>query len=97
VIIACDGEEAVARFREHENISLVLSDLVMPRKNGKEMLDQLRTIKPGIKAVFISGYAADVMQDKGMFEEGIEFISKPFKKDDLLRKVREVLDMTEFP
>lgn len=92
VIIAGDGEEAVARFREHDDISLVLSDLVMPRKNGREMLDELRRIKPEVKAVFISGYAADVMQEKGMFEEGTDFIGKPFKKDELLRKIREVLD-----
>jgi CheY-like chemotaxis protein len=92
VIIARNGEEAVARFREHDEISLVLSDLVMPKKNGREMLDEIKKIKPGIKAVFISGYAADVMQKKGMFEEGTEFITKPFKKNDLLQKVREVLD-----
>jgi PAS domain S-box-containing protein len=92
VIIAVNGEDAVARFREHDDISLVLSDVVMPRKNGKEMLDEIRKIKSGVKVVFISGYAADVMHKKGMFEEGTEFITKPFKKDDLLQKIREVLD-----
>ena len=80
VIIADNGEDAVARFREHDDISLVLSDVVMPRKNGKEMLDEIRKIKPGIKVVFISGYAADVMQKKGIVEEGTEFITKPFNK-----------------
>jgi two-component system cell cycle sensor histidine kinase/response regulator CckA len=92
VIIANDGEDAVARFRDQDDISLVLSDLVMPRKNGKEMLDEIKKIKPGIKAVFISGYATDIMQKKGIFGEGAEYITKPFKKDDLLQKVREVLD-----
>ena len=92
VIIAGDGEDAVTRFREQDDISLVLSDVVMPRKNGREMLNEIRKIKPGIKAIFISGYAADVMQKKGMFEEGTEFLRKPFKKEDLLRTVRQVLD-----
>jgi two-component system cell cycle sensor histidine kinase/response regulator CckA len=92
VVIVCDGEDAVARFREQDDISVVLSDVVMPKKNGMEMLNDIRKIKPGIKAIFISGYAAEVMQKKGMFEEGTEFIRKPFKKDDLLRTVREVLD-----
>ncbi len=92
VIIADDGENAVARFREHDDISLVLSDLVMPKKDGKEMQYEIRKIKPGIKIMFISGYAADVMQKKGMLEEGTEFITKPFNKNDLLQKVREVLD-----
>ena len=93
VIIADDGEDAVARFRQHDDISLVLSDVVMPRKNGRELLNEIRRIKPGIKAIFISGYAAEVMQKKGI-EEGTEFIRKPFKKEDLLRRVRQVLDKT---
>jgi len=92
VIIANDGEDALARFRDQDDIVLVLSDLVMPKKNGKEMLDEIKKIKPGIKAVFISGYAADIMQKKGILGEVAEYIVKPFKKDDLLQKVREVLD-----
>ncbi len=92
VIIADNGEEAVKQFREHDNISLVLSDLVMPKKSGKEVQDEIRKMKPGIKVIFITGYAADVIEKKGMFEEGTEFIMKPFKKEDLLTKVRDVLD-----
>jgi CheY-like chemotaxis protein len=92
VIIADNGEDAVARFKEHDDISLVLSDLVMPKKSGREMQDEIRKIKPGTKVVFISGYAADVLEKKGMFEEGTEIMIKPFKKEDLLAKIREVLD-----
>jgi len=92
VVIADNGEDAVARFRENDDIALVLSDMVMPGKNGKETLDEIRKIQPGIKAVFISGYPIDVMQKKGMFEEGVEFVTKPFNKDDILRKIRKVLD-----
>jgi len=92
VIIAENGEDAVTRFREQGDISLVLSDVLMPRKNGKEMLDEIRELKPGIKVIFISGYAADVMQKKCLFEEGTEFITKPFDANDLLQKVREELD-----
>lgn len=91
VILAEDGEEAVARFREHDGISLVLSDVVMPGKDGKQVLDEIRKLKPGIKVVFISGYAADVIKDKGMLDEGTDLIRKPFDKNDLLRKVREML------
>jgi CheY-like chemotaxis protein len=92
VIIADNGDDAVARFRENDDIALVLSDVVMPGKNGKETLDEIRGTKPGMKALFISGYPIDVMQKRGMFEEGVEFVTKPFTKDDILRKVREVLD-----
>jgi hypothetical protein len=66
--------------------------MVMPKKNGKETLDEIRKIKPGTKAVFISGYSADIISKKGKLEEGTEFIAKPFKRDDLLQKIREVLD-----
>jgi CheY-like chemotaxis protein len=92
VIIADNGDDAVARFRENDDIALVLSDMIMPRKNGMETLDEIRKIKPDIKAVFISGYPIDVMRKMDMFKEGVEFVRKPFTKDDILRKVREVLD-----
>jgi two-component system cell cycle sensor histidine kinase/response regulator CckA len=92
VIIADNGEDAVARFREHDDISLLLSDVVMPRKTGMEIHDEIKKIKPGIKAVFISGYAADVMHSKGILEKDVDFMTKPFLKVDLLRKVRDMLD-----
>jgi PAS domain S-box-containing protein len=92
VIVADNGEEAVAKFEEHGDISLVLSDVVMPKKNGKEILEDIKKIKPEMKVVFISGYTADIMHSKGILENDVDFIKKPFLKADLLRKVREVLD-----
>ena len=92
VITADNGEDAVVRFKEHDEISLVLSDVVMPGKNGREALDEIRKMKPGIKVIFISGYAAEMISEKGIIEEGTEYITKPFEKNDLLRKIREVLD-----
>jgi PAS domain S-box-containing protein len=92
VIVAGDGDEAIARFREHDDISLVLSDVVMPGKNGKEILTEMREINPEIKVIFISGYTADIIQKRGIMEEGIEFITKPFLKNQVLLKIREVLD-----
>jgi PAS domain S-box-containing protein len=92
VIVADNGEDAVARFKENSGISLVLADLIMPGKNGREMVDEIRKLDPGVKAVFISGYAPDTMYKKGIIEEGMDLITKPFRKDELLRKVRKVLD-----
>jgi signal transduction histidine kinase/ActR/RegA family two-component response regulator len=92
VIVAGDGEEAVARFRERDDISLVLSDVVMPGMNGRDLIAAIREIKPGARVIFISGYTADIIQQKAILEEGIVFMTKPFSKNDLLRKVREVLD-----
>jgi PAS domain S-box-containing protein len=93
VIAASDGEEAVELFRKHrDEISLVLSDVVMPKKNGSEILEEIRRTKPGMKVLFISGYTADIMHGKGVLDKDVEFLAKPFLKADLLRKVRETLD-----
>ncbi|MEA5114454.1 MAG: PAS domain S-box protein [Geobacteraceae bacterium] len=92
VIVASDGAEAVSRFMEHDDISLVLTDVIMPGKNGMELLADIRGINPGIKAIFLSGYTAEIMHGKGIFEEGMDFVMKPFSREVLLRKVRDVLD-----
>jgi CheY-like chemotaxis protein len=93
VIEAEDGEKAIHRFMENkEKINLLLLDVIMPKKNGKEVYEEIKKIKPDIKALFLSGYPAYIIQNKGILEEGIDFIPKPVTKNDLLRKVREVLD-----
>jgi PAS domain S-box-containing protein len=92
VITASDGEQAVEMFRKHSEISLVVSDVVMPKKNGKEIVEEIRRIRPEIKVLFISGYTADIMHAKGILEKHVDLITKPFLKADLLRKVRQILD-----
>lgn len=92
VYVAGDGEEAMTLFREHDDISLVLSDVVMPRKNGKELLAEIRQIKPEMKVVFISGYTANIMDFEGLQGDGPDFIMKPFSKHELLVKLRDILD-----
>lgn len=92
VIVAADGEEAMARFRERDDFSLVLSDVVMPRKNGNELLAEMRKVNPGIKVLFISGYTADIIQKCGIVDEHVAFITKPISRNNLLQKIREVLD-----
>jgi len=96
VITAADGDEALVRFRQNsEQISLVISDVVMPKKNGREIYEEIRRLRPCVKFVFISGYTADVIIQKGIFDAGVDFITKPFMKNDILRRVREVLDRNE--
>jgi CheY-like chemotaxis protein len=93
VIEAADGEETLEKFREkREDISLILSDVIMPKKNGLEILEEVTRLKPGVKMMFSSGYTANILNERGLFKEGIDFIAKPFMKEDLLRKVREALD-----
>jgi PAS domain S-box-containing protein len=93
VIAAADGEDAIEKFRQNrEAICLILSDVIMPKKNGREILEEVRQEKSGLKVIFISGYTANVMKEKGIIEGDSDIITKPFVKDELLRKVREVLD-----
>jgi CheY-like chemotaxis protein len=93
VIEAVDGEDAVAKYIAHQDtIAMAVLDAVMPRKRGKEAYQEMRMLQPGLKAVFISGYAPDMLSGVGMVDEGIDFLSKPVSQEALLKKVREVLD-----
>jgi CheY-like chemotaxis protein len=64
----------------------------MPKMNGKEAFEEIRKIRPDIKALFISGYTADIIHKRGMLDESLESIEKPLRPIKLLQKVREVLD-----
>ncbi len=93
VIQAVDGEDAVRAYKEHKDrIDLVILDVVMPAKNGKEALDEITRINPRVKAIFVSGYTGDVVIDKGIQHEGVEFLQKPLSVTALLARVRAVLD-----
>jgi CheY-like chemotaxis protein len=61
----------------------------MPQMNGRQLADLLRAERPGLKCLFMSGYTADVIANRGVLEEGVSFIGKPFS---LANKVRETLD-----
>ena len=93
VIDAVNGRNAVEKFREHQDeIKLVILDVVMPEENGKEAYEEIRTMRHDIKALFMSGYTADVVLDKGVFGKALDYIAKPIAPNDLLQKVRNILD-----
>ena len=93
VIEAATGAEAVAKFNENTAaIQLLLLDVLMPGKNGKEVYDEIRSLRPDMKAIFTSGYTADVIERKGVVNEGLNFISKPVSPSELLKKIRVTLD-----
>jgi len=93
VITATNGEEAVNKFIENRDIiRLILLDVIMPRKNGKEVYDEIIGIRPDIKAIFISGYTRDIIDWKDARHAEINLISKPVRPDELLLKLREVLE-----
>ena len=93
VIMAEDGEDTVRQFRDHsEAIQLLLLDVIMPGKNGKEAYEEIRKVKPDVKVLFTSGYTADLIQKKGILDGDINLVYKPVSPTELLIKIREVLD-----
>ncbi len=93
VISAEDGEDAISKYIENrDGIQLVILDMIMPRKSGKEAYDEIRKLSPDIKTLFLSGYAMDIINKKELLDEGMDYILKPVSPNDLLKKVREVLD-----
>ena len=93
VISAVDGQEAVDKFREYADlIHLIIMDMIMPNKSGKAAYDEIKQIKPDVKALFSSGYSARIVQRQGELGENAEFIPKPVQPAELMKKVREMLD-----
>lgn len=72
-------------------IDLLISDVVMPDMSGQELWERISVIRPETKCLFISGYTADIIDDHGIIKEGIHFLQKPFNKDNLSEKIREIL------
>jgi signal transduction histidine kinase/ActR/RegA family two-component response regulator len=92
VIVAENGLDALEKYKAYPDVALLVLDVIMPGKNGKEVYEEIRIQKPDIKTLFMSGYTANIIYKKGILESGTEFISKPFSPEAFLRKVREVLD-----
>jgi two-component system cell cycle sensor histidine kinase/response regulator CckA len=93
VLEAGDGEEAVRVYMENKDrVQLVFIDVRMPKKNGREVHEEIKKVHPQAKFLFISGYTADIMKPLGVNEGGINFISKAALPDEILMKIREVLD-----
>ena len=93
VIEADDPNRAIALAREYSGeINLVLTDVVMPEMNGREMAKSLQSLYPNIKILFMSGYTANVIAHRGVLDKGINFLQKPFSNSELAIKVRQILD-----
>ena len=93
IMEAVDGDDAIKVFhKDKDNIHLLILDVIMPKKNGKEVYSEIKKVKSDMKVIFVSGYSADIIHKKGILEIGVNFISKPVSPDKLLIKVRDVLD-----
>ena len=93
VLQARSGQEALAMMSQHAGtIDLLLTDVVMPGMNGRELADQLKRHRPQTTVLFTSGYAEDVIVHHGIVDQDVNFIPKPFTMQSLGVKLREVLD-----
>ena len=93
VLVAEDGKEALDILDRHRGVlDLMLTDVVMPGMNGKELFNKVIEKHEHLKVIYMSGYTANVIAHRGILDEGTDFIQKPFSTQDLAVKVREVLD-----
>ncbi len=93
IIEAVNGEDAVELFSRHQHeINLILMDVVMPKMNGKQAYMEIAKICPDAKVLFMSGYTADIVLEKGISADDFNIMHKPVTPMELLRKVREILD-----
>ncbi|OGV89535.1 MAG: hypothetical protein A3K19_20230 [Lentisphaerae bacterium RIFOXYB12_FULL_65_16] len=78
--------------REMERIDLLLTDVIMPEMNGRELYDQLRALRPGLRVIFMSGYDSDVVANRGLLQEGVRLLQKPFEAALLSETIRKALE-----
>lgn len=94
ILEACGVEEALCLVEEDKAglIRLVITDVVMPKSDGKQCADKLRALRPDLRFLFVSGYSDEAISHHGVLDSGLAFLPKPFTADALSRKVREILD-----
>jgi two-component system cell cycle sensor histidine kinase/response regulator CckA len=93
VLEASNGKDAIALYRENnETVSLVITDVVMPGLSGMDTYNEIKKIKQNAKILFISGYTAEFLRNKGIQDEKINIVSKPLEVGHFSQKIREILD-----
>jgi CheY-like chemotaxis protein len=93
VLEACDGADALRLCEAHAGrIDLMVSDVIMPNLSGCRLAERLKTLQPGLRILFLSGYTHEAIAHHGVLDLQGELLQKPFLPDTLACKVREVLD-----
>jgi DNA-binding NtrC family response regulator len=96
VIEAVDGADALKKFMEHrDEIDLMLLDMAMPKRNGREVYGEILRIRPETKVLFMSGYMDEIARGAEIGRERLNFVAKPVGPDELIKKVREILEKKE--
>jgi len=91
VLSASYGEEALSLARESKRIDLLITDVVMPRMSGRKLAAEFIKIHPESKVIYMSGYTDNSIVNNGILEPGVVFVQKPFSREVLLKKIRQVL------
>jgi two-component system cell cycle sensor histidine kinase/response regulator CckA len=95
VLSAALPSEALRAAERHAGpIHLLLTDVIMPEMNGRELADRLAALRPGLRRLYMSGHAAGVLSERGLADAHVQLLRKPFALDDLARAVRQALDET---
>jgi DNA-binding response OmpR family regulator len=93
VLKAQNAAEARITFQRYKKIvHLLVVDVVLPGQNGRDLVHELRTISPSLRAIFISGFPENAVTRHGLQEDGLFYLPKPFSGDSLTRKVNQVLE-----
>jgi signal transduction histidine kinase len=93
VLTTATGDEAVKASDSFQgSVDLLLTDVVMPGMNGRQLAEVMRTKRPGIKVLFMTGYTQDALSTQGILEPGVALIHKPLRAGTLARQIRQVLD-----
>jgi PAS domain S-box-containing protein len=93
-VLAASNPGTALKIAEQDGrrIDLLVTDVIMPRMNGKELFEKVQALQPGIRCIFMSGYTADVIAHHGVLEDGIHFLQKPFTVHALTKMIRETIE-----
>ena len=83
---------ALQVLKDHPEIALLFTDIVMPDVNGRKLVDQARVIRPDLKVLYTTGYTRNAVVHNGVVDKGVELIGKPFTIEELATRVRDILE-----
>ena len=93
LLVAETPEQALRLVAEHSGeIHLLITDVVMPGMNGRDLANRLAELRPMIKRLFVSGFTADIIAQRGILDNGVNLLTKPFSREQVARRIRDLLD-----
>jgi CheY-like chemotaxis protein len=92
VLSAANPQAALTMLKQNGRVDLLLTDIVMPGQNGRELATAAQALRPNLHVLFMTGYSRNAVVHHGRLEEGVELLQKPISQAELARRVREVLE-----